>query len=58
MQKIIFLLLTIFIMHVLTLVNILLFKGDWNGIVMGINTILLVLAFGVVLPIKNNHQSY
>lgn len=58
MQKTMYLLLTILIMHILTLVNILLFKGDWNGIVMGVNTILLVLAFGVVLPIKNNHQSY
>ncbi|MDV6379275.1 hypothetical protein ORD22_13730 [Sporosarcina sp. GW1-11] len=53
MQKITYLLITIFIMHLITLANITIFNGDWNGLVMAVNTILLVLAFGLVLPIKS-----
>ena len=53
MQKITYLLLTILMMHIITLSNIIIFNGDWNGIVMAINTLLLVLAFGIVLPIKS-----
>lgn len=40
-------------MHLITLANITIFNGNWNGIVMALNTCLLVLAFGLVLPIKN-----
>lgn len=47
-----YLLITIFIMHLTTLANIVIFNGDWNGIVMAINTFLFVLAFGPVLPLK------
>jgi len=43
-------------MHLITLVNIIIFNGDWNGVVMAINTFLLVLAFGLVLPIKNKKK--
>lgn len=43
-------------MHLITLANITILKGDWNGIVMAVNTILLVLAFGLVLPIKSKKQ--
>lgn len=39
-------------MHLITLTNIVIFNGDWDGIVMAINTILFVLAFGLVLPLK------
>lgn len=53
MQKITYLLLTILMMHIITLSNIIIFNGDWNGIVMAINTLLLVLAFGIVLPFKS-----
>ena len=47
-----YLLITILIMHLITLTNIVIFNGDWDGIVMAINTILFVLAFGLVLPLK------
>lgn len=43
---------TIVAMHVITLINIIIFNGDWNGIVMTMNTFLLVFAFGLVLPLK------
>lgn len=43
-------------MYLITLVNITIFNGDWNGIVMAVNTILLVLAFGLVLPIKSKKK--
>lgn len=36
-------------MHLFTLSNITLLNGSWNGIVMAVNTFLLVLAFGLVL---------
>lgn len=45
-----YLLITILVMHIITLANNTIFNGDWNGIVMAINTLLLVLAFGLVLP--------
>lgn len=43
-------------MHVITLANIIIINGDWNGIVIAINTILLILAFGLVLPMKNKKK--
>lgn len=52
MKKTTYLLITIFIMHLTTLTNIVIFDGEWNGIVMALNTILLVLAFGLVMPLK------
>ncbi|UJL47105.1 hypothetical protein KFZ58_04005 [Virgibacillus sp. NKC19-16] len=48
-----YLLITILIMHLITLTNIIIFNGDWNGIVMAINTILFVLAFALVIPLKH-----
>src|SRR5699024_10082270 len=56
LQKTTYLLITILIMHLITLVNIIIFNGNWNGVVMAINTFLLVLAFGLVLPIKNKKK--
>ena len=56
MQKTTYLLITILIMHLITLANITIFNGDWNGIVIAGNTFLLVLAFGLVLPIKNKKK--
>ena len=56
LQKTTYLLITILIMHLITLANITIFNGDWNGIVMAINTFLLVLAFGLVLPIKSKKK--
>jgi len=47
-----YLLITILIMHLFTLTNIVIFNGDWNGIVMAVNTLLFVLAFALVLPLK------
>lgn len=47
-----YLLITIFIMHLITLTNIVIFNGDWNGIVMAVNTFLFILAFALVLPLK------
>ena len=43
-------------MHLITLANITIFNGDWNGIVMAVNTFLLILAFGLILPIKNKKK--
>jgi len=43
-------------MHIIALANIIIFNGDWNGIVMAVNTFLLVLAFGLVLPIKHKEK--
>ena len=43
-------------MHMTTLANITIFNGDWNGIVMAINTILLILAFGLVLPLNQKEK--
>ena len=57
MQKTTYLLITILIMHLITLTNIIIFNGDWNGIVMAVNTFLFVLAFGLVLPIKNKKKT-
>ncbi|WLR51930.1 hypothetical protein LC040_03185 [Bacillus tianshenii] len=42
-----FLLLIITVMHVATIINITLFNGEWNGIVMTLNSILFILAIGV-----------
>ena len=47
-----YLLITILMMHLITLVNIIVLNGEWNGIVMTINTFLFVLAFGLVVPLK------
>lgn len=52
MRATIYLLITILIMHLITLTNIVAFDGNWNGIVMAVNTVLLVLAFGLVLPLN------
>lgn len=54
MSKTTYLLLTIFIMHMMMLINTLVFDGSLNGIVMAVNTILLLLAAGLVLPIRKN----
>jgi len=43
-------------MHLITLTNIITFDGGWDGIVMAINTILLVLAFGLVIPFKHKKE--
>lgn len=56
MQKTTYLLITILIMHLITIVNITIFNGNWNGIVMAVNTFLLVLAFGLVLPLKSEKR--
>lgn len=56
LQKTTYLLMTIFIMHVVTLANITIFDGNWNGIVMAVNTVLLILALGLVLPLKKRKQ--
>ncbi|MBP1970904.1 putative membrane protein YqjE [Virgibacillus natechei] len=47
-----YLLFTILIMHLITLTNIVVFDGNWNGIVMTVNTVLLILAFGLVQNVK------
>lgn len=56
LQKTTYLLMTIFIMHVVTLANITVFDGNWNGIVMAVNTVLLILALGLVLPIRSGKK--
>ena len=56
MRKTTYLLITILVMHMTTLANITIFNGDWNGIVMAINTILLILAFGLVLPLNQKEK--
>lgn len=52
MKKTTYLLMTIIIMHLTTLTNIIIFDGGWNGIIMALNTVLLVLALGLVMPLK------
>lgn len=41
-------------MHMMMLINTLVFDGSLSGIVMAVNTILLLLAAGLVLPIRKN----
>lgn len=43
-------------MHIMMLLNILIFDGAFNGIVMAINTLLFVFAVGLVLPLSK-HRS-
>lgn len=52
-----YLLIIILVMHIITLVNITVFNEDWNGVVMAINTFLFVLAFGLVLPLKQKNKT-
>jgi len=39
-------------MHFMVLANIAIFDGNWNGIVIAVNTCLFIIAFGMVLPLR------
>ena len=49
-----FLLIIIIVMHLVSLTNITLFNGNWNGFVLAINTILFISAMACYLINKKN----
>ncbi|MGM0878686.1 MAG: hypothetical protein ACQEWV_29380 [Bacillota bacterium] len=46
-------LLLIFIMQLSTLINVTVFDGEWNGIILALHTILFILAIGINAEFKN-----
>lgn len=52
-----FLLIIISFMHFVTLINVILFNGNWNGFVIAINTFLFILAFALVLLLIKQEEN-
>lgn len=51
-----FLLIIVFVMHFISLTNITIFDGEWNGIVLAANGALLVVSLAVYFGKKDDNQ--
>ncbi|MCE7792049.1 hypothetical protein K8O68_06385 [Salipaludibacillus sp. CUR1] len=51
-----FLIVIIIIMQFSTLINVTLFDGEWNGLVLALHTALFILAIGINTEIKKLKQ--